>query len=152
MARASTTSDAFNAIAEPRRREILGRGRARGRRDREHRDREHRAERAAQRAGTTPVPARRSIGWRDEERRAAPVRRRGWCTNGHGRRHVTATVSGRPRPATNRAVLARFARRPFMAQRVSALIRVHGIWLWLRRLPVHPRTTPLPLTVQEPTR
>ena len=65
---------------------------------------------------------------------------------------VTATVSGRPRPATNRAVLARFARRPFMAQRVSALIRAHGIWLWLRRLPVHPRTTPLPLTVQEPIR
>ena len=25
-----------------------------------------------------------------------------------------------------------------MTQRVTALIRVHGIWLWLRRLPVCP--------------
>lgn len=30
--------------------------------------------------------------------------------------------------------------QPLMTQRVSALVRVHGIWLWLRGLPVraHP--------------
>ena len=31
---------------------------------------------------------------------------------------------------------------PLMTQRVSGLIRVHGIWLWLRRLPVRPRPVP----------
>jgi len=37
----------------------------------------------------------------------------------------------------------RLIRQPFMPQRVSALIRVHGIWLWLRGLPVraHPHHT-----------
>jgi DUF1365 family protein len=52
---------------------------------------------------------------------------------------VTATVTGEPRPATRRAVLATALRHPLMPQRVTALIRVHGIWLWLRRLPVRPR-------------
>ena len=38
----------------------------------------------------------------------------------------------------------RLIRQPLMPQRVSALIRVHGIWLWLRGLPVraHPHHTP----------
>jgi uncharacterized protein len=52
---------------------------------------------------------------------------------------VTATVTGRPRPASRRAVLATAVRHPLMPHRVSALIRMHGIWLWLRRLPVRPR-------------
>lgn len=51
----------------------------------------------------------------------------------------SATFHGRPQPATGRTLLTRFARQPFMPQRVSALIRVHGMWLWLRRLPVTPR-------------
>ena len=38
---------------------------------------------------------------------------------------------GRPRPA--RAAPA--------ALRGTALIRMHGIWLWLRRLPIQPRPT-----------
>lgn len=52
---------------------------------------------------------------------------------------VTATVTGVPRPATTPAVARSVLRHPLMPQRVSGLIRVHGIWLWLRRLPVRPR-------------
>lgn len=51
----------------------------------------------------------------------------------------SATFRGRPEPATRRALAARLLRQPLMPQRVSALIRAHGIWLWLRRLPVQPR-------------
>jgi uncharacterized protein len=52
----------------------------------------------------------------------------------------SATFRGRPVPATARALARRLIRQPLMPQRVSALIRVHGIWLWLRGLPVraHP--------------
>jgi uncharacterized protein len=50
-----------------------------------------------------------------------------------------ATFRGVPRPASNRRVATLLLRRPLMPQQVSALIRVHGIWLWLRRLPVIPR-------------
>jgi len=55
----------------------------------------------------------------------------------------SATVRGRPRPATRPAILAQVLRRPLMPHRVSALIRMHGIWLWLRRVPVvgRPRHT-----------
>lgn len=52
---------------------------------------------------------------------------------------VTATLSGTPRPASTPVVARTVARHPLMTQRVSGLIRVHGIWLWLRRLPVRPR-------------
>ena len=48
----------------------------------------------------------------------------------------TASFRGRPRPATPIAVAGQLIRRPLMPQQVSALIRLHGIWLWLRRLPV----------------
>ncbi|MGZ0152209.1 DUF1365 domain-containing protein [Kribbella sp. WER1] len=47
-----------------------------------------------------------------------------------------ASFDGVPRPATRRAVLAAALRMPLMTQRVSALIRMHGVWLWARRLPV----------------
>jgi DUF1365 family protein len=40
------------------------------------------------------------------------------------------------------------ARNPLMTQRVSGLIRVHGIWLWLRRLPVRQRPVPSLETVR----
>jgi uncharacterized protein len=50
-----------------------------------------------------------------------------------------ATFRGRPELATRRALARRLLREPLMPQRVSALIRMHGIWLWLRRLPVQPR-------------
>jgi uncharacterized protein len=51
----------------------------------------------------------------------------------------SATFRGRPEPATAPALARRLIRQPFMPQRVSALIRVHGIWLWLRGLPVRAR-------------
>ena len=55
---------------------------------------------------------------------------------------VTASVTGAPRPASPWGVVRTVARHPLMTQRVSGLIRVHGIWLWLRRLPVRQRPVP----------
>ena len=47
-----------------------------------------------------------------------------------------ASFAGTPTPATT-ATIAGFAlRRPLMTLRVSALIRMHGIRLWLRGLPI----------------
>jgi DUF1365 family protein len=51
----------------------------------------------------------------------------------------SATFRGRPQRATRRAIVARSIRQPLMPQRVSALIRLHGVRLWLRRLPVTAR-------------
>jgi DUF1365 family protein len=51
----------------------------------------------------------------------------------------TASVRGTARPATVRTVLAATLRFPMMSMRVSVLIRVQGVKLWLRRLPVVPR-------------
>ncbi len=48
-------------------------------------------------------------------------------------------IDGRLRPATPRAVRRALLRNPLASQRVSLLIRFHGIRLWLRRLPVIPR-------------
>jgi uncharacterized protein len=59
------------------------------------------------------------------------------------RRHdavaFSATFRGRPEPATRRALARRLIRQPLMPQQVSALIRVHGSWLWLHRLPIRSR-------------
>ena len=52
---------------------------------------------------------------------------------------MTAVVDGVPVPATASSVVRTVARHPLMPQRVSALIRVHGIRLWARRLPVQRR-------------
>jgi uncharacterized protein len=49
-----------------------------------------------------------------------------------------AAFRGRPEPATARAVARMRIRQPLMPHRVSTLIRLHGIWLWLRGLPVQP--------------
>jgi uncharacterized protein len=51
----------------------------------------------------------------------------------------TARVRGTARPATVRTVLGAALRYPLMSLRVSALIRLQGVKLWLRRLPVVPR-------------
>jgi DUF1365 family protein len=51
----------------------------------------------------------------------------------------TASFRGHPTPATRTAVAGQLMRRPLMPQQVSAMIRVHGIFLWLRRLPVRRR-------------
>jgi DUF1365 family protein len=53
----------------------------------------------------------------------------------------TARVRGTARPATRRTVLGATLRFPLMSLRVSALIRLQGGKLWLRRLPVVPRPT-----------
>ncbi|MGH3612983.1 MAG: DUF1365 domain-containing protein [Pseudonocardia sp.] len=57
----------------------------------------------------------------------------------HGSTALTATVVGTRRPATPRALVRMLIRRPAITYRTSALIRRHGIVLWLRRLPVVPR-------------
>jgi len=57
----------------------------------------------------------------------------------HGRTALTATVTGRRRPATTGELIRTLLRMPFVTYRTSALIRRHGIALWLRRLPVIPR-------------
>ncbi len=54
-------------------------------------------------------------------------------------RVFTGSVHGALVPATLRAVTRAFLRNPLASQRVAALIRWHGIRLWLRRLPVVPR-------------
>jgi uncharacterized protein len=56
-----------------------------------------------------------------------------------GRTALTATVVGTHRPATPARLVRMLARHPLVTYRTSALIRRHGIGLWLRRLPVVPR-------------
>ncbi|WP_270888424.1 DUF1365 domain-containing protein [Pedococcus sp. 5OH_020] len=58
-----------------------------------------------------------------------------------GRDPFVATVSGRSLPVTAGTVLRLAVRQPLEPLAVSARIRVHGVRLWLRRLPVHPRPT-----------
>jgi DUF1365 family protein len=58
---------------------------------------------------------------------------------GSEERVFTASVDGDLRPATRTRVLGALLRNPVPSQRVSALIRWHGVRLWLRRLPVVPR-------------
>lgn len=65
-----------------------------------------------------------------------------------GRRVLTASSVGRPRRLTTRALLLTAVRLPAMPQRVTALIRFHGVRLWLRRLPVLPRSTHAPEAVR----
>lgn len=51
----------------------------------------------------------------------------------------SATFRGTPHPVTRRRLLRLLVTMPFMTHRISLLIRIHGVWLWLRRLPVVPR-------------
>lgn len=51
----------------------------------------------------------------------------------------TGAIHGRLAPATRSTVTRAFLRNPLASQRVAALIRFHGIRLWLRRLPIVPR-------------
>ncbi len=51
----------------------------------------------------------------------------------------TASVHGDLEPARTGRVVRAVAANPLPSQRVAALIRWHGIRLWLRRLPVIPR-------------
>lgn len=56
-----------------------------------------------------------------------------------GQQVLSTAVWGTPRPATTAAVGRLALRHPLMPLRTTALIRLHGIWLWARRLPVQPR-------------
>ena len=62
---------------------------------------------------------------------------------GEGRPFV-ATVRGRRRRASTVAVLQAAARLPLVTLAVAARIRVQGVKLWLRRLPVAPRPSHVP--------
>jgi DUF1365 family protein len=61
-----------------------------------------------------------------------------------GRTALTATLVGDRRPATPAALARMLLRRPLVTHRTTALIRRHGIALWLRRLPVVPRPVHVP--------
>ena len=56
-----------------------------------------------------------------------------------GHAPYAAGVTGRALPATPGTVVRLAITQPLEPLAVSARIRVHGIWLWLRRLPVQPR-------------
>jgi DUF1365 family protein len=56
-----------------------------------------------------------------------------------GRPAFVAGMTGRALPGTTRTVLRLALTQPLEPLSVSARIRLHGIWLWLRRLPVQPR-------------
>jgi DUF1365 family protein len=61
----------------------------------------------------------------------------------------SATFRGEPKPATPGRLARLIISMPLMTHRTSLLIRIHGVWLWLRRLPVVPRQAHRP---QEGTR
>ncbi|MCZ4099204.1 DUF1365 domain-containing protein [Streptomyces sp. SID13666] len=56
-----------------------------------------------------------------------------------GTRPFTATLRGERRPATTAGLLRTTVRHPWSTATVSALIRMHGVLLYLRGLPVRPR-------------
>jgi DUF1365 family protein len=51
----------------------------------------------------------------------------------------SATFRGAPRPATAGRLAKLLITMPLMTHRTSLLIRIHGVWLWIRRLPIVPR-------------
>ena len=57
-----------------------------------------------------------------------------------GQAVFSASFVGEPRPATPGRLARLIVSMPLMTHRTSLLIRLHGVWLWLRRLPVVPRT------------
>jgi DUF1365 family protein len=57
----------------------------------------------------------------------------------NGSTAFVASVAGVRTAATPRSLVRMVARRPLVTLRTSALIRRHGVALWLRRLPVIPR-------------
>ncbi len=57
----------------------------------------------------------------------------------NGQTVLDAALTGTPTPATGRTLLSTAARHLSMTHRVTALIRLHGVRLWMRRLPVAPR-------------
>ncbi|MGZ8179488.1 DUF1365 domain-containing protein [Williamsia sp. SKLECPSW1] len=62
--------------------------------------------------------------------------------DGHAPFH--ASFTGTPRRATTSQILRAVVTMPVMPQRARTLITVHGVWLWLRRLPVVARPVHTP--------
>ena len=62
----------------------------------------------------------------------------------HGKTVFTVQLRGIRHPASRSRLVWTFLRHPFGTYRVSALIRLHGIRLWLGRIPVLPRTPHIP--------
>lgn len=58
-----------------------------------------------------------------------------------GERVFTAVTRGNPEPATKSSILRVSVTHALMPYRVSALIRFHGVLLWMRKLPIIPRPT-----------
>ncbi|GAB2993543.1 DUF1365 domain-containing protein [Amycolatopsis acidiphila] len=56
-----------------------------------------------------------------------------------GRTSLAATMRGHRQPATPAVLLRILLTQPLAPQRVAALIRLHGMILWLRRVPIVPR-------------
>lgn len=52
---------------------------------------------------------------------------------------LSARFNGQPRPATRGNVARAALRTPLVMHQTTARIHLHGLWLWLRRLPVVPR-------------
>ena len=65
-----------------------------------------------------------------------------------GELSFVGTFDGTPRPLTRATAVISALRRPWSTYRVSALIRFHGIRLWLRKHPVI--TRPAPPDPQQP--
>jgi DUF1365 family protein len=61
-----------------------------------------------------------------------------------GRPALVASLRGDRRPCATRQLLRVLARYPAVTYRTAALIRRHGVALWLRRLPVVRRPAHVP--------
>ncbi|MET0234167.1 MAG: DUF1365 domain-containing protein [Kibdelosporangium sp.] len=57
---------------------------------------------------------------------------------------LVATLRGSRTPATTRAIVRAVLNRPLITRMISALIRRHGIALWLRRVPIVRRPPHVP--------
>lgn len=65
-----------------------------------------------------------------------------WIDYGRARGGLVATLTGRRRPLTNRAILWSLLRRPFGARRVLALIHWQALKLWVKKAAFRPEPAP----------
>lgn len=60
--------------------------------------------------------------------------------NQHDAVVFTATFRATLHPVSARRLSALVVKQPLLTHRISLSIRIHGAWLWLRRLPIVPRS------------
>lgn len=65
-----------------------------------------------------------------------------WIDYSRGKGGLIATLTGRRKTLTNRAILRAMVRRPFGARRVLALIHWQALKLWVKRAVYRPRPVP----------